>query len=114
MPETVAQEEWTWRDFGAGMMLVTQHRGAKVVLCAGANVLEVRGDDGVLRPLHPDDEVARVIVNASELRQNLRRMVEHFETWANDHSMEATAETWSALHCAKQILAASGPKQETP
>lgn len=39
----------------------------------------------------------------------LGRMVEHFEAFANDHSMDASTETWSALHCAKAVLAKASP-----
>ena len=48
---------------------------------------------------------ARLIAAAPELHNELARMVDHFEAFANDHSMDASSETWSALHCAKAALA---------
>lgn len=40
-----------------------------------------------------------------DLLNELDRMVEHFGVFANDHSMDASTETWAALHCAKAVLA---------
>lgn len=40
-----------------------------------------------------------------EMIAELRRLIDHFGTWASDHSDEATAETWAALHCARKALA---------
>jgi collagenase-like PrtC family protease len=65
--ETTAQEPWCWRDFGAHLMLVTKHRGAKVILAPNTYALQTRCQEtGVLRPLHADDDVARVIAAAPE------------------------------------------------
>lgn len=50
-------------------------------------------------------ERAKLIAAAPELAAELARMVEHFGEFANNHSMDATAETWAALHCARAILA---------
>lgn len=36
--------------------------------------------------------------------EELKRMVDHFEAFANDHSMDATTETWAALYCAKAAI----------
>jgi hypothetical protein len=44
----------------------------------------------------------------AELAGELRRMVDHFSAWANDHADEATCETWAALHCARDVLSKAG------
>ncbi len=40
-----------------------------------------------------------------EMLGDLKRVVDHLATWASDHSDEATAETWAALHCARATIA---------
>lgn len=48
---------------------------------------------------------ARLIAAAPELLGELKRMVQHFEAWANDWPEVATTETWAALHCSKAAIA---------
>lgn len=44
-------------------------------------------------------------VNAhDELVAEMRRLLDHFETWARDHSTDATAETWAIIYCARAAL----------
>lgn len=43
----------------------------------------------------------------------LERMVEHFEVFANNHSREATTETWAALYCAKAAIRMAKHPQAT-
>lgn len=33
------------------------------------------------------------------------RLLDHFETWARDHSADATAETWAIIYCSRAALA---------
>lgn len=58
-------------------------------------------------PMMSAEEIAnaRLIAAAPELLGELKRMVDHFDAFAKDHSIEATPETWAALHCAKAIIA---------
>lgn len=57
---------------------------------------------GILRELI--DDVVDLERENKELRAELARVVEHLESWARDHSMEASTETWGALYCAHQLL----------
>jgi hypothetical protein len=45
-------------------------------------------------------------VNA-KLVAEMRRLLNHFESWARDHSDEATAETWAIIHCSRAALSRS-------
>lgn len=40
-----------------------------------------------------------------EMLLDLRRLTDHLAAWAEDHSDEATSETWAALHCARETIA---------
>lgn len=51
--------------------------------------------------------------NVIDAFAELGRMVDHFEAFANDHSMDASTETWAALHCAKGLLARVAPHSPT-
>lgn len=48
--------------------------------------------------------LASMTAERDRLSGDLARMVEHFGTWANDRSEEATTETWGALYCARETL----------
>ncbi|AVX04297.1 hypothetical protein MXMO3_01772 [Maritalea myrionectae] len=52
--------------------------------------------------------VDEVIQQHDCLYAELKRMTDHLEAFANDHSMDATAETWSAIHCARAALSTQG------
>ena len=49
--------------------------------------------------------IVRAVNSHDELVAELRRAIDHFEAWANDHVMEATAETWAIIHCSRAALA---------
>lgn len=49
---------------------------------------------------------------AAEIFAELKRMIDHFGIWANDHSEEATTETWAALHCAKAAILKAEPAND--
>lgn len=40
----------------------------------------------------------------NEMLLDLKRLADHLAVWAEDHSDEATAETWAALHCARETI----------
>lgn len=43
----------------------------------------------------------------SDLAAEMHRLLDHFESWARDHSAEATAETWAIIHCSRETLRAA-------
>ena len=47
---------------------------------------------------------ACLIAASPELLENLKRVTDHLETWARDHSLESTCETMAALHCAHAAI----------
>ncbi len=90
---------WSWADFGSGMMLVTEGDGAQVILCATKEMgvgkkiqplLSTRDEKtGRLRPLTPEDEVAKLIETAPRLRwalQGARQAIADApdNTWGHD------------------------------
>lgn len=81
MAENIAFEPWEWRNFGAHLMLVTRHRGAKVVLAPNTYALDTRcAETGILRPLHQDDDVAKMIRLAPEAYALARAVVDAAQT----------------------------------
>lgn len=52
----------------------------------------------------PNDVITRLQIERRELAAEMKRLFEHFETWARDHSADATAETWAIIHCSRAIL----------
>jgi len=52
-----------------------------------------------------EEKTAKLIAAAPEMLAELRRCVEHLESWAESHPMTATTETWGALHCARALIA---------
>lgn len=49
-------------------------------------------------PAQPDPDVEAMAAEHS-------RLLDHFETWARDHSTDATAETWAIIYCSRAALA---------
>lgn len=47
---------------------------------------------------------ARLIAAAPDLLENLKRVTEHLEAWAQGHSLESTCETMAALYCAHEAI----------
>lgn len=40
-----------------------------------------------------------------DLAGELKRLAEHLESWVQGQEADATAETWAALHCARELIA---------
>lgn len=73
-------------------------------------------DNSVAR--HPDPsaltaqatELAALKAVVAEAREHIDRSTSHLDSWARDHSMEATTETWAILHCNRAFLARTTDK----
>lgn len=114
MAESTAFEPWRWANFGAHLTLVTKHRGEKVILAPNTYALQTRCQEtGVLRPLHPDDDVAKVIEVAPDAYGLARCIVDAaVKEETSTHVAVYFDEDISAqlLRMAESIVA-RGPKQ---
>lgn len=60
--DTMLDGPWVWRQLGGKLMLTTAHGGAQIILVHGRRQIETRDlRDGLLRPIRPEDEIARMI-----------------------------------------------------
>lgn len=80
MIEPITKQPWCWRTFGKVLMLVTLTGGSKVVLCGKKQTpLLIRDEQsGLLRPIVEDDDAARLIASAPQLRILLQEMVDNY------------------------------------
>lgn len=71
---------WGWHSFGGRMSLVTETGGAKVILIPqGRSQIQTRDPEtGLLRPIRPEDNVARLAAAAPDLLTALRLLHERY------------------------------------
>jgi hypothetical protein len=90
---------WAWREFGSGIMLVTQHQGSRVVLSASPRgVLQTRDANGTLRQIEADHPNALLLKAAPDMLAALNEIDEMPFSMVNDsESLRHTIKTIQAM-----------------